>query len=435
MVIERVNLLDEFTFATGGGLWSGKKGQLVRATVVRNTNFTASGRVDYSDVAVLQVEEKQLASRRLVPGDIIIERSGGGPSQPVGRVVFFDRTDGVFSHSNFTSRLRVLDRARFDPRFVFYFLLYFHHSGQTDHLQRRTTGIRNLDWRAYRETACVPLFDLDEQRQIATVLSAVQRAIERQERLIALTAELKRTLMRKIFTEGTRGESQKQTEIGPVPKSWEVVLLGSIAKIGNGSTPKRDNAAYWKDGDIPWLTSGKIHESRIKKPDQYVTETAKAECHLPLVTAGSVLVAITGEGKTLGNAALVEFDTCVSQHLVYVQFHRDDVVPTFLLYFLQRQYAHLRQMSVGAGSTKKALTCGLINRYAVPLPEKGEQKRIVTAIDKVVDKINGHERAAECLRSLFRTLLHELITGQVRAQDLDLSPLESKEAAQPTEGA
>lgn len=139
---------------------------------------------------------------------------------------------------------------------------------------------------------------LMEQQQIATVLSAVQRAIERQERLIALTAELKKALLHKLFTEGTRGEPLKQTEIGTVPESWEIVPLGSIAKIGNGSTPKRDNVAYWKDGTIPWLTSGKIHEGRITKPDQYVTATAEAECHLPLVAGGSLLVAITGEGKT-----------------------------------------------------------------------------------------------------------------------------------------
>jgi type I restriction enzyme S subunit len=265
---------------------------------------------------------------------------------------------------------------------------------------------------------------LDEQCQIAGVLSAVQRAIERQERLIALTAELKKALMHKLFTEGTRGEPLKQTEIGPVPESWEIVPLGSIAKIGNGATPKRDNVAYWKDGTIPWLTSGKIHEGRITKPAQYVTETAKAECHLPLVAGGSLLVAITGEGKTLGNAALVEFDTCVNQHLAYVQFHRSDVVASFFLYFLQRQYAHLRQMSVGAGSTKKALTCGLLKRYGVPVASIAEQKVIASALDAVFTKLKVHERLADSLRSLFGTLLHQLMTAQIRVQDLDLSALQ-----------
>ncbi len=86
----------------------------------------------------------------------------------------------------------------------------------------------------------IPLPPLDEQRQIAAVLSAVQRAIERQERLIALTAELKKALMHKLFTEGTRGEPLKQTEIGPVPESWETVRLADLLRepLRNGHSAK-----------------------------------------------------------------------------------------------------------------------------------------------------------------------------------------------------
>ena len=106
-------------FETLNGLWKGKKEPFVEAGVIRNTNFTPSGVIDYSNVAYLDVEEKQLSKRRLEAGDIILERSGGGPKQPVGRVVFFDREDGAFSFSNFTSAVRVKDKDTFDPRFVF----------------------------------------------------------------------------------------------------------------------------------------------------------------------------------------------------------------------------------------------------------------------------------------------------------------------------
>ena len=64
---------------------------------------------------------------------------------------------------------------------------------------------------------------LPEQQKIAAVLGVVQRAMEQQERLLELTAELKKTLLHQLFTQGLRGEPQKQTDIGPVPESWEVV--------------------------------------------------------------------------------------------------------------------------------------------------------------------------------------------------------------------
>src|SRR4051794_17815884 len=71
------------------GLWTGKTSPFVRAKILRNTNFTNDGKLDFSNVAELDVEAKAFAGKRLYPGDIIIERSGGGPKQPVGRVVYF----------------------------------------------------------------------------------------------------------------------------------------------------------------------------------------------------------------------------------------------------------------------------------------------------------------------------------------------------------
>jgi restriction endonuclease S subunit len=266
----------------------------------------------------------------------------------------------------------------------------------------------------------IPLPPLLEQHQIAAVLGVVQRAIEQQERLLALSAELKKTLLHQLFTQGLRGESQKQTEIGPVPESWEVLPLGVLAKIGNGSTPKRDNEAYWQGGSIPWLNSGKIHERFITEADQFVTELAANECHLPRVKSGSLLIAITGQGKTLGNSALVTFETCINQHLAYAQFTTSTVIPEFVLWFMQTRYEHLRSVGHGGGSTKGALTCGYLKTYPVPLPSLGEQREIADVFAALDLKEKVHERKHAALTDLFRTLLHQLMTAQIRVHEIDI---------------
>ena len=272
----------------------------------------------------------------------------------------------------------------------------------------------------------IPVPPIAEQQKIAAVLGQVQRAMEQQERLLALTAELKKALLHRLFTHGLRGEPQKQTDIGPVPESWEVVPLGTLAKIGNGSTPKRDNDGYWKGGTIPWLNSAKIHERFIEQADQFVTDLAAKECHLPRVKPGGLLIAITGQGKTLGNSALVSFETCINQHLAYAQFISPKMVPEFVLWFMQTRYEHLRSISQAGGSTKGALTCGYLKTYPIPVPSLDEQREIVGAFAALDRKEKVHERKHAALTGLFRTLLHELMTARIRVHNLDLPELEER---------
>ena len=262
---------------------------------------------------------------------------------------------------------------------------------------------------------------LPEQKKIAHILSTVQQAIEAQERIIQTTTELKKALMHKLFTEGLRNEPQKQTEIGPVPESWEVVELGSLAKVGNGSTPKRANEAYWEGGIIPWLNSTKIHDRFITVAEQFVTPQAVKECHLPKVAPNSLLIAITGQGKTLGNSAITRIETCINQHLAYAQFHSPKIFSDFVLWFMQTRYDYLRSIALGGGSTKGALTCGFLKTLPIPVPSTDEQKEIVTVFQTLEDKLGSAAGKQFALRHLFRTLLHELMTAKTRVHDLALT--------------
>ena len=251
----------------------------------------------------------------------------------------------------------------------------------------------------------------------------MQRAIEAQERIIQTTTELKKALMHKLFTEGLRNEPQKQTEIGPVPESWEVVELGMLAKVGNGSTPKRANQAYWEGGMIPWLNSTKIHDRFITEADQFVTQKAVKECHLPRVAPNSLLIAITGQGKTLGNSAVTRIETCINQHLAYAQFHSPKIVPDFVLWFMQTRYDFLRAIAHGGGSTKGALTCGFLKTVKIPVPSQDEQLEIVNVFRTIDEKQTVAARKKATLQDLFLTLLHELMTANIRVHNVKLGSM------------
>src|SRR5690606_9741777 len=111
-----------------------------------------------------------------------------------------------------------------------------------------STGRQRLS-KAVLGDRLIPLPPLTEQKKIAHILSTVQRAIEAQERIIQTTTELKKTLMHKLFTEGLRNEPQKQTEIGPVPESWEVVKIRDRC-IDSAFGPRFESELYAADGNI-----------------------------------------------------------------------------------------------------------------------------------------------------------------------------------------
>jgi len=166
------------------GLWKGKKEPFVTVKIIRNTNFTKDGTINLSDVAEHPVEKRHLEDRRLQSGDIILENSGGGPTQPVGRVVYFDiNNQDIYSFSNFTSRIRVKDR-KVNSKYLFYMLLNLYKKGETERLQKRTSGIRNLDKKAYQKIK-IPLPPLEVQKEIVGRIEKKQEIINNAKELIA----------------------------------------------------------------------------------------------------------------------------------------------------------------------------------------------------------------------------------------------------------
>ena len=148
-------------------------------SVLRSTNFNNNGTLDLTKLTFRDISPNDRDSKGLRAGDILLERSGGGPSQPVGRVCIFDGDSEPHVFGNFCQRLRV-DADVCENAFLFWYLYAFHSTGQTASYQRRTTGIRNLEYRRYIAQS-IPLPPMPVQRKIAAKAKEKMDTVERAE--------------------------------------------------------------------------------------------------------------------------------------------------------------------------------------------------------------------------------------------------------------
>ncbi len=276
---------------------------------------------------------------------------------------------------------------------------------------------------AYAKDALVP--PLPRQRAIADYLdretARIDALIAEKEKLLALLAEKRRALITRAITRGVEpnvllGDSGIPW-LGKIPAHWETWKVGHLAEVGNGSTPSRNNAAYWNKGRIPWLNSSVVNHPEVTHADQFVTELAAHECHLPQVKSGSVLVAITGQGKTRGRAAVLSFDATINQHLAFIHPNPSRLLPWFLKWTLSAAYDFLRSISDDAGGTKGALTCEEIGNLRVPVPPVKEQAVILGKIATSIEQLDSLQSVVKNAISLIKerrsALISAAITGRL----------------------
>ncbi|MGP1679951.1 MAG: restriction endonuclease subunit S, partial [Burkholderiales bacterium] len=220
--------------------------------------------------------------------------------------------------------------------------------------------------------------------------------------------------------------------LGEVPEHWEVWQIGHFSRVGNGSTPSRGNAAYWSGGHYPWLNSAYANQESVTQADQFVTDTALRECHLPIVPPASVLVAITGQGKTRGKAAVLRIEATINQHIAYITPREQIASADYVRLALHGAYAQLRSISDDSGSTKGALTCADINHFRLALPSLSEQAAILASVEVETRTCSAAIDRAQSEISLLREyrarLIADVVTGKldVRAAAANL-PVETDE--------
>ncbi|MBA4416735.1 MAG: hypothetical protein C0392_02320 [Syntrophus sp. (in: bacteria)] len=306
----------------------------------------------------------------------------------------------------------------FDPKFFYYALM---------NVKLPNRGY-NRHFTLLTERS-IPRPDMDEQRKIAAVLGMVQRAIEEQERLLRLTTELKKSFLHKLFTEGLRGEPQKMTEIGPVPESWEITELGRVVVLFGGYAFKSDESIPSSNTQL--VRMGNLYHNKLdltRSPIFYPEDFAQKYPRFVL-KPGDLIMSLTGTSGKEDYGFTVEIGSIaktllLNQRIVRIDPISEQLSKDFLFYFLlSRQFLdHL--YPTAKGMKQANLSTYAMKTLKIPMPTIDEQKEIPNVLRILDRRIDFHQKQSTIYASLFRTLLHQLMTAQIRVYNLDISEIE-----------
>lgn len=307
------------------------------------------------------------------------------------------------------------------------YLCYLTHWGEfVKHAVATTSGVQHprTSWSSLSKfNFCLP--PLAEQRKIAAVLNLVQQAIEQQERLIDLTTELKKALMHKLFTEGLRGEPQKETEIGLIPKSWRVDSMESfISNSKYGLSIKGQDS-----GSIPILRMTNQVDGYIDTHNLQYVDIPNDVLEKYRVCRGDLLFNRTNSFELVGRTALfdIDGDFVFASYLIRITVDMQQMMPEFINFYLNWDKTQQRLKSIATRSVSQSnISASRLGKFLVALPPMDEQLALVNVFQTLDDKRKLHLRNRSLLVDLFQTLLHQLMTAQIRVNALDLSGLEEQ---------
>jgi len=377
-------------------------------------------RLDLSQLDRMNFTEAEELRLELQPNDLLTCEGGD-----IGRTALWNGNITDCYYQNHLHRLRAASE-QVNPQFGVYWFWYAFQVGKLYFGRGNVTTIPNLSRSKLAELpmALPPLF---EQQKIAQILSTVQRAIEEQERIIQTTTELKKALMQKLFTEGLRGEPQKQTEIGLVPESWEVVALGSFFQIKHGYA--FDGKFFEPLGDFILMTPGHFNEEGGFRDQDDKTKYFTGDIPESYILEKDDLVVAMTEQKSglLGRAAFVP------EHGRYLHNQRLGLIVNldttrlnkrFLSNIFNSPHLRVEVAKTSTGSKVKHTSPTKLRAVRVALPPTLEEQEDIAGALVITDrKVAVAVAKKEQFQALFRTILHELMTAKIRVDEVELSVL------------
>lgn len=372
--------------------------------VLRSTNLTNERRLDLSDIALRALKpekSEQLAPRK---GDILLERSGGGPDQPVGRVGHIADDLPGHAFSNFLHLLRP-DATEINPAFLSWVLFCVNRTGRILRLEQQTTQMRNLNFRDYL-TMPLPVPPPDEQAAIARVLDAVDTAIDRVREALHKAELLDHSLLHDLLERGKKK-----------PAHWQHKRVSEVAEVGSGVTLGKDVTGF-KHVELPYLRVANVQDGHLDLSTIKTVKIRLDEVERYRLEAGDVLMTEGGDLDKLGRGTLWEgqIPDCLHQnHIFRVRADRSQLDPRFFSLVVEsdiakRYFNRVAKRTTNLASTNKTQ----VRAFAFPLPPLKEQEQVADVMDASKARLRALKSKYAALEQLKKSLMHDLLTGSVR---------------------
>lgn len=370
------------------------------------------GRIDLSEVDQMHFTQEELKAKNLKPGDLLVCEGG-----EIGRSAIWDGQIQTCAFQNHLHRLRPR-RADVEPRFFMYALQAgFTLLGSYEGAGNKTT-IPNLS-RSRLSALEVPMPPHAEQLRIVHALSAVERAARLQEQADKLLREAKIVAASDLLTNGTVGEAKRETDIGVLPASWEVVRLGDALEQAQYGLSIRGNAS----GRVPILRMNCQVDGAVAFRDlQYIDINDKMLAAFRLQD-GDILFNRTNSFELVGRTAVFHStrEAVFASYLIRLEVDRSALNPDFLNYYLNQPsvQAELKKLA-SRGVSQANISASKLRDFRVPKAPMQEQTETVRRLAAIDAAVQAHSRKHAALEELFNKVLRGLMAGELRADHLDL---------------
>lgn len=383
---------------------------------VRDTGFTLRA-----------IPLAQRRGRELQEGDLLLEKSGGGELQPVGKVVLYNLPYQAIC-SNFIARMRPLED--YDPRFLNYLFDATYVGRLNVNSLKQNTGIQNLDSNSYlSERAGFP--PNEEQRAIAAFLdretARLDTLIAKNEQLIERLQEKRTALISRAVTKGLDANVPMKDSgvewLGEVPEGWEVKRIRDIAEsLQTGPFGSQLHSDEYSSGGIPVINPAHLRDGKIF-PDLNVAvdEATFARLSQHELREGDIVFARRGE---MGRCALVtkkESGWLCGSGSMRVRPKHNEIHPQFFNRVLSTNGISDWLLLESVGTTMDNLNRKIVGGVPLPRPPIDEQRAIAEYLDKQTARLDALvakiQDAIARLREYRGALIAAAVTGKVDVRD------------------